>query len=290
MKQAKTYFRLMRPHHYIKNLLVFAALTCSGQLFQADRLLLALAGFGAFCMTASAIYIINDIRDRENDRQHPVKCRRPIASGKVSTKSAWVLAVGLLLLAALCALPTFCPISGGLLVLYFLLNLAYSFGLKDVPLVDVTVLVSGFLIRVVYGALVTGIPVSNWLYLTVVALSFYFSLGKRRNERKRLGNEGSTRKVLRYYTMDFLDKNMYMCLSLALVFYALWCMDANTLSLYRGANLIFTVPLVLLIVMKYSMDVEGGSDGDPVEVLVHDRILLLLCLAYFAMMFAILYF
>lgn len=289
MEKLKNYIRLVRIHHYIKNSLVFAALACSGQFFQADRLLPALAGFGAFCMAASAVYIINDIRDREKDRQHPVKCRRPIASGRVSVRSARAFAALLLVLAALCELPIFHPVSCGLLVLYIALNLAYSFGLKDIPLADVTVLVSGFLIRVVYGALVAGIVVSNWLYLTITGLAFYFALGKRRNELKRVSAGGETRNVLKYYSAEFLDKNMYMCLSLANGFYALWCVDAGTSSRY-GVSLIFTVPVVLLITMRYSMDVEGDSDGDPVEVLLHDRTLLVLCLAYFAMMFAILYF
>lgn len=289
MEKLKDYVRLMRVHHYIKNILIFAALACSGQLFLADRFLPALAGFGAFCMTASAVYVINDIRDREKDRLHPFKCRRPIASGRVCVKNAWIFAALLLALAVLCELPVFNLLSTGLLVLYLLLNLAYSFGLKDVPLVDVTVLVSGFLIRVVYGALVTGVPVSNWLYLTVVALSFYFALGKRRNEQKRADKSGGTRKVLRYYSTDFLDKNMYMCLALSQVFYALWCVDAGTSARY-GVNPSFTVPVVLLIMMRYSMDVEGDSDGDPVEVLLHDRPLLVLCGAYLAVMFAILYF
>lgn len=289
MRTIKDYVRLMRVHHYIKNLLVFAALACSGQLFRADRLFPALAGFAAFCAAASAVYAVNDIRDREKDRRHPVKRRRPIASGRISVKSAWAFAAVLLALAALCELPVFHPLSAGLLALYFLLNLAYSFGLKDVPLVDVTVLVSGFLIRVVYGALVTGIAVSNWLYLAVTALAFYFALGKRRNELKRVSAGGETRNVLKYYSAEFLDKNMYMCLTLALVFYALWCVDAGTSARY-GVSPSFTVPVVLLIMMRYSMDVEGDSDGDPVEVLVRDKPLLALCGAYLAVMFAILYF
>lgn len=176
-----------------------------------------------------------------------------------------------------------------LLLLYLGLNLAYSFGLKDIPLVDITILTAGFLIRVLYGAVVTGITISDWLWLTVVAISFYFSLGKRRNELQRIGG-GETRAVLAFYTPNFLDKAMYMCLGLANTFYALWCMDARTTQLYGGVSLILTVPIVLLITLRYSMDVEGDSDGDPVEVLLHDKILLVLCGVYLAAMFVILYF
>lgn len=288
MKKLGVFLRLMRVRHYVKNLLVFAALGCSGRLFQADKLTAALAGFAAFCAASSVVYIINDIRDREKDRLHPTKRERPIASGRVSPRSAGILAGVLLLAALLCNALVFRPLSSVLLALYVALNLAYSFGLKDVPLVDTAILSAGFLLRVMYGAAVTEIPISNWLYLTVIALAFYFSLGKRRNELKRLSAGGGTRRVLEYYSLGFLDKNMYMCLSLANVFYALWCVDAGTSSRY-GAPLVFTVPVVLLILMRYSMDVESDSDGDPVEVLLRDRALAALCLAYFACMFTILY-
>lgn len=288
MKKIKEYARLMRVHHYIKNLLIFAALVCSGQIFCREKLLSALAGFGAFCAASSVVYIINDIRDQEKDRRHPTKRNRPIASGRVSVKNARILTAVLLAVSALCNAYPFHIASSLLLALYIALNLAYSFGLKSVPLVDVAILVSGFLLRVMYGAVVTKITISNWLYLTVISLAFYFSLGKRRNELKRESSSG-TRKVLKYYTEAFLDKNMYMCLTLAIGFYTLWCMDGSTVSLY-GGGLVFTVPIVLLITMKYSMDIEGDSDGDPVEVLLHDKALVLLCAVYFSVMFAIFYF
>lgn len=284
----KHYIKLMRVHHYIKNFLVFAALACSGQFFRREKLLAGLAGFVAFCLASSVVYIINDIRDREKDRKHPTKCRRPIAAGTVSVKNAGVLAVVLAAVAAICNALVFQPVASGLLALYLLLNLAYSFGLKNVPLVDVTILVAGFLIRILYGALVTGITISNWLYLTVIALAFFFALGKRRNELKQLG-DGETRKVLEAYPIGFLDKSMNMCLTLANVFYALWSMDERTIASYHTDALVFTVPIVLLITMKYSLDVEGESDGDPVEVLMHDKVLVVLCLVYLGAMFSILY-
>lgn len=283
----KPYLKLMRIHHYIKNFLVFAALACSGQLFHWDKLLSGITGFIAFCMVSSVVYIINDIRDVEKDRKHPTKCKRPIAAGTVSVKQAWGLAALLLLIAAICNFLTFHWASTLLLALYLVLNLAYSFGLKNIPIVDITILVAGFLIRVLYGACVTEITVSNWLYLTVITLAFYFALGKRRNELKQLGG-GETRKVLKAYPVSFLDKSMSMCLTLANVFYALWSMDENTVSSYNE-YLVFTVPIVLLITMKYSLDVEGDSDGDPVEVLLHDKVLLTLCVVYLAVMFTILY-
>lgn len=284
----KYYLKLMRVHHYVKNFLVFAALACSGQLFNFKKLTSGIAAYIAFCMVSSVVYIINDIRDKEKDRKHPTKCKRPIADGTVSVESAWRLAILLLMMAIICNGLTFHVTSTLLLALYLILNLAYSFGLKNVPIVDVTILVAGFLIRILYGAFVTEITISNWLYLTVIALAFYFALGKRRNEMKQISG-GETRQVLKLYPVNFLDNNMEMCLTLANVFYALWSMDEKTMFLYNNKYLIFTVPIVLLITMKYSLDIEGNSDGDPVEVLFHDKVLLILCVFYLAAMFIILY-
>lgn len=282
----KHLLKLMRPHHYIKNILIFAALACSGQLFQPEKLLAGGIGFVAFCLVASAVYIINDIRDVEKDRLHPVKCSRPIASGAVPVKAARIQAAVLLLLAAALNGLVYHGASTLLLALYLALNVAYSFGLKDVPILDVTILASGFLIRVLYGAYITQIDVSSWLYLTVMVLAFYLSLGKRRNELKR--TDGATRKVLRAYPIQFLDRSMNMCMTLALTFYALWSLDGNKNTAY-GSYLVLTVPIALLIIMKYSLDIEGDSDGDPVEVLIHDKVLLGLCGIFFAAVFLILY-
>lgn len=283
----KHIIKLMRPHHYMKNLLVFAALACSGQFFDPEKLAASAVAFVSFCLASSVVYIINDIRDREKDRAHPTKCHRPIAAGTVSVGKASVLAGALLIAAGVCNFVHYHPVSTMLLGLYLVLNLAYSFGLKNVPIVDVSILVSGFLIRILYGAFVTEITISNWLYLTVIAMAFYFALGKRRNELKQLG--GETRKVLEAYPVHFLDKSMNMCLTLANAFYALWSMDEKTVAFYGNEYLVFTVPIVLLITMKYSLDVEGDSDGDPVEVLLHDKALLVLCVVYLLAMFGILY-
>lgn len=258
MEKIKDYVWLIRVHHYIKNFLVFAALGCSGQFFHWEKLLTTLTGFGAFCMVSSVVYVINDIQDQEKDRQHPTKRNRPIASGRIPVKNAWGVAAFFLAASVLCNAYSFHAISSLLLALYIVLNLMYSFGLKNVPLVDVVILVSGFLLRVMYGAVITETVISNWLYLTVIALAFYFSLGKRRNELKQENGSNNTRKVLKYYTVAFLDKNMYMCLTLAIGFYALWSMDGSTVSLY-GGSMVFTVPIVLLITMKYSMGVVSES-------------------------------
>lgn len=270
--------KLIRPHHSIKNLLLFLPLIFSGRLFEMSLAIKVLFGFFAFSLVSGAVYVINDIKDVQRDRAHPVKCKRPIASGAVSVRTGIFAAAVCLLFALLfnylsCA----APLATGLLGLYFVLNIAYSLGLKEIPLADIVILASGFLLRVTYGSAITQIPVSQWMYLTVISVSFFLGLGKRRGEKTGSGNE--KRKVLKYYSYGFLDKNMYISNALFLIFYALWC-TSDDISKGFGGKMVLTVPLVMLISMKYSLNVESECDGDPVEVLLSDRLLLLLSLIY----------
>lgn len=170
---------------------------------------------------------------------------------------------------------------------YFAVNLGYSLGLKHIPFLDIVLLVMGFVLRVIYGAAIVGSSTSAWVYLTVFSLSFYLGLGKRRNElTKTLGN---TRKVLQYYSYDFLDKFMYLCLTLAITFYALWSADAQVAAKYGTDKLIWTVPIVIIILMKYSADIESNSYGDPVDVVMHDKALLLLGVLFALVMVFLIY-
>ena len=285
----KDYIRLARPAHWMKNILVLLPLLCSGHLLEPWRLWSALWGLVASSLTASGIYVINDIRDREKDRCSTTKCHRPIAAGKISVPHAIIYAVFLLALALLCGYMAsgLSPAGLGLLGAYFLMNLGYSLGLKNVPLVDIAILALGFLLRMLYGSAVTSIEPSKLLCLTVISVSFYMGLGKRRGEL--LSQKGATRAVLKYYSQSFLDKNMYMCIALAVVFYSLWTVDDLTVLRVGSENLIWTVPLVILICLKYSLDVEGQSDGDPVEVLLHDRVLLLLGALLAVLIFSVIY-
>ena len=169
------------------------------------------------------------------------------------------------------------------IVIYLFLNIAYSGGLKNKPIVDVLILTMGFVLRIVYGAVVSGVAVSGWLYLTVFSGALFLSLGKRRNEIRQRGQTGETREVLRLYTDSFLDKNMYVSLGLTIVFYALWAMAQNSLWMTGS------VLLVVAIFMRYTLVLEGDSDGDPVEVVTHDTALLVLALSYVLYVGAVLY-
>jgi len=235
-----------------------------------------MSGFVAFSLVASSIYIVNDIKDRHHDKLHPKKRLRPIAAGTVSVREAVILALCLVSAAGaiLCMLHA-SWLATGLICFYAISNIAYSFGLKNVPIVDVFILSLGFVVRVYFGAAIIGVEVSKWLYLAILAFSFYLSLGKRRNEI--IANGSKTRKVNKYYTEAFLDKNMYVCLGLTLMYYSLWSVDPSQ----KHKLIVFTVPLVILIVMAYSLRVENSdSDGDPVSVVLGNKTLLALMAAY----------
>ena len=285
----KKYLKLMRIHHYLKNVLIFLPLIFSKNLFDAGLFKKTILGFLSFSILSSIVYVINDIQDVEKDRRHSTKCKRPIASGAVSIKSAYTLVVVISIIGvALNYLACGFNIKAWVLVIMYIgFNFAYSMGFKNLPIIDITILVSGFLLRVLYGSSITYIEVSKWLYLTVISMSFYLGLGKRRNELKTEGSK--TRKVLKYYNHGFLDKNMYMCLGLTIVFYSLWCVDSVTIERYSNSNIVWTVPLVRLICMKYSLNIEGDSDGDPVSVLLTDRILIGMVLLYAIILLFIIY-
>lgn len=283
MKTVKEYIKLMRCKHYIKNFLIFLPIIFSFQFQNITALITVILGFISFCFVSSIVYILNDACDIEKDRKHPTKCHRPLAAGTISKRAAYIT-IGVLTILVIgiqiCMKANLWGV--GILGLYLLLNIAYSKSLKHKPLIDIVILVSGFFLRVLYGAVIIGVEISSWLYLTIISFSFYLSLGKRRNEIEKNGTQ--SRKVLQYYTKEFLDKNMYMCLALTIVFYALWCVSPMSMEKFNSQYLIWTVPVVMIICMKYSLTIEGDSHGDPVEVLLSDKILMALVGLYVIIM------
>ena len=284
--------RLCRPKHWIKNLLIFAPLVFSGKLTNPADFYATFAGGFAFSLIASAVYVFNDLCDVENDRRHEIKKSRPLASGAVSSRSAVVLTC-LLLTAAFTINAVVCPkaYAFALPALYVLLNVVYSLRAKRVPLLDIAVLVSGFLIRIYYGAFLVDAPVSPWLYLTIMSMAAYLGLGKRRNElNKRILEHQEIDGVLKSYPTAFLDRNMYMCLTLVITFYALWSISPVPVLPDEAADYrIGTVPLVLLICMRYSLLIETKTYADPVDVLTSDKTLIVLVLLYGAYMLFLMY-
>ena len=278
------YLKLLRVKHYLKNFLVFLPAIFSGMFFNQNIFFKAIVLFLTFSFVSIIVYIINDLRDVQSDKCHPIKKNRPLASGKVSKKASIISILILLILTFILLYFSgiLFEVSTLILLLYFFMNVGYSLGLKNVPLVDITILALGFVFRVAYGGIGLGIEISNWLFLTVLSISFYMALGKRRNEL--LKNGDISRKVLKNYNKGFLDKNMYMFLALTIVFYSLWAVNTFNNVFFK-----YSIVLVIIILLKYCMDVESDNFGDPIEVITHDKILLFLGVIYVFFVLVVLY-
>lgn len=259
----------------MKNILVFFPILFSGNLLVRERCIRTIWGFVSFCLVTSAIYIVNDLRDIDSDRMNPVKKYRPLASGAVSIRQ------GALLCTALCAcsigLGLYTSLEGtGYIVCYFIINLLYSFGMKNIPILDVVILVAGYIIRLLYGGILAGTGVSDWMLLTVMMASFFLGFGKRRGEYIEYGKEA--RKALRGYSRTFLDNSVNMFLTLTILFYSLTCLDKESGVAKQGVNMLWTVPVVTIVCLRYMMRMESDDNcgGDPVELVSHDAVSMIL--------------
>lgn len=267
------YLKLIRVKHWVKNILIFIPLICSG-LVTYSNVISCIEAFFAFSFASSFIYIINDIRDIEKDKLHPRKKNRPLPSGKIKKSTAIYIAVLMIILAITINTiinNNFLNTSLYFLLGYIIINICYSMGLKNIAIIDIVLLASGFVIRVYYGASIINVDVSSWLFLTIMSASLFLGLGKR---KKELINNKESRKVLQEYNEAFLDKFQYLSLTLTIVFYSLWTIEQSIKYLY------LTIPLLIIIFMKYSLNIEKNDEGDPTTVLYQDKLLMGLCLIY----------
>ena len=287
----KSFFKLIRIKHYLKNILIFLPLFFSGNVTNTNLLLTTCLSFLVFSFSSSIIYIFNDIADIENDRNHPIKKNRPLASGKISIKKAIVIMMLLAVLVTIGTiylyLKTHNIITIIIPLIYILLNILYSKGLKNIAIIDLLILTSGFIFRVIYGAININVIVSKYLYLMIIFGSYYLSLGKRREEINKSGEK--SRKVLAKYNKEFLDKNMYVTYGLSIVSYTLWCVDKDVVSRIGHDYLFWTIPLLMIIFQLYSLNIEKDSYGDPVDVILSDKKLLIIGLIYAIVMILLIY-
>lgn len=273
---ARALLRLMRPHQWIKNGFVFLGLVFghawNDPALVADVLLL----FAAFCLASSAMYVMNDIADREADRLHPTKRFRPLAQGDVGLGAARVFCVVLALAGA--ALSTLASLWALAIVsAYVVLNIAYSAGLKRVPILDVFIISGGFMLRILAGTLGIGIPPSKWLLLCGLMLTLFLSFGKRRAELLTVTGSGDSegasahRASLDGYSRTLLDVLITVSVACAAMGYALYSVDAETVALHGTDKLILTLPFVLYGLFRYLqvIYVKGGG-GDPAWDVLHD--------------------
>ncbi len=261
----------MRPRQWTKNAIVLAALLFDGQILNIPALLRTILAAFLFCLISSSVYFVNDILDAESDRQHPVKRKRPIASGKLPIPTAIAAAIILLLIAfpvAYWLSPLFALISA----LYLIINLAYSNWLKHIPLIDVLIIASGFVLRVAAGAAVWHVErFSPWLYVVTTLLSLYLGFGKRRAELMLLNEDANShRKVLDGYSIPFLDQLITIVSSTTIVAYSLYTFSAANLP--ANHSMMFTIPFVLYGIFRYLYLIQMKNyGGEPEEMLLTDR-------------------
>jgi decaprenyl-phosphate phosphoribosyltransferase len=279
---ARSLLRTARPKQWVKNVLVFAAPGAAGVLTEPDQLGRTLIAFAAFCLAASGTYFLNDAMDAEADRHHPTKRNRPVAAGLVTTAQAKVAAVVLIVL----ALAISAPINNGRLVAvvaaYVVVTVSYSIWLKHEPVLDLGCVAAGFGLRAIAGGYATDVPLSNFFLIVVGAGSLFIVAGKRHAELATLGEASSGhRQTLGEYSDSFLNYVRAVTSGVAITGYALWAFER---AAEVGNTFWFRLSIVpfVLAILRYALTVEQGGGGAPEEVVLGDRLLQLLGVAWLA--------
>ncbi|MCB9868776.1 MAG: decaprenyl-phosphate phosphoribosyltransferase [Planctomycetes bacterium] len=285
---SKALLQALRPHQWVKNLLVFVALVFDHRLGEWSSVRSALMAFAVFCLLSSSVYLLNDVIDREADRAHPRKRNRPVASGALPVPVALLAS----LLAAGGAVGWGFAMSDfarpglpfvALPIAYLVLQLGYSFLLKTMLIVDCLCIALGFLFRVHAGSVaLVDVKSSSWLLLCTFFFSLFVAFSKRRDEVINVSDgSGATRKTMKRYTQQFLDQVIPSLAAISILSYALYTVAAETIQKHQSRNLIVTVPIVVYGVYRYQYLVSQGREvGDPARVLFRDRPLVLSGLAY----------
>ena len=282
----KALFKAIRPHQATKNLFVFAALVFTGRLGELPLLLMTVTAFLLFTLTAGSVYLLNDLLDVEQDRQHPKKCKRPIASGALPVPIAWVAMV-ILAVGSIGAGIWLRPAFGLALLAYFLIQVAYCVKLKQIVLIDVFTIAAGFVLRAVAGALVINVHISPWLLLCTLQLAFFLGFGKRRQELVLLGEgAGKHRANLDEYSIPLLDQIINIVVGATIVCYSVYSVESDSAKLHQ--HLWITVPVVIYCLFRYMYLVyQKGWGGAPEEVLKQDRIMQIAIVVWFVLVMAL---
>ncbi len=263
--------RSLRPAQWAKNAFVLAPLVFARRLTDPEAFAAALLAFAAFCCAASAVYLVNDIRDREADRRHPLKKHRPIAAGTLGVPLAAATAAMLAVLALAAAL-RLGPAFGGLLGAYLVLNALYSWRLKHLVILDVMAIALGFLLRVLAGAAAIEVQVSSWLLLCTMFLSLFLAFSKRRHELILMAGEAADqRRVLSHYSPAFLDQMINVVTASSVIAYALYAVAPETVEKFHTDRLVYTLPMVLFGVFRYLYLIyQRPGEKNPTEAILTD--------------------
>jgi len=280
----------LRPRQWVKNVFLFVGLVFSQNLFQIDLFIKVCEGFLVFCLAASSIYVFNDIHDRESDRRHPEKYRRPLAQGSLLVSEAYMVSM---VLAAVALMLAFMMDRTFLLILlaYFVLNLAYSLKIKQVVILDIMFIASGFVLRILAGTTLAGVNPSDWLVICTITLSLFLGFSKRRNELVLMGeNAGTQRKVLKEYSIHFLDQMISMVTACTVMSYILYTVSPETVGRFGTKNLMFSIPFALFGVFRYLYLIYLKKKmGDPIDLILKDFPFLLNILLWISAIMIIIY-
>lgn len=283
-------FVLLRPEHWVKNLFLFIPAFFAARLDEPSVLYNAIMGFVAFCLIASAVYVLNDMVDAPQDRNHPDKNRRPVASGAISIRQALVILVLLLFFST--ALAAYLSTSMLIFsILYFVVNLFYSFSLKHIAIIDISLIGLGFLLRIFAGGAVTGVAVSQWLIILTFLLALILGLAKRRGEYVIAMGENNFRKALEGYNLPFIDVGITVCSTVAIVAYLMYCFSPEVTERIGSNQIYFTAFFVILGILRYlQLTLVFNKTESPTRALLRDLFLQLVLLAWIGAFAWLLYF
>lgn len=284
------YVQLLRTGHWIKNIFLLLPLFFAGDLFKAEKITQVIWGFLLFSLAASSIYIINDYKDREKDALHPVKCFRPLAAGTIPPVFALILSIAFSCI-SIAGSYFLEPHFHVILVFYFILNLAYSLGLKNIPIIDVSIIAIGFVLRVQAGAVLGNVPLSMWLNLMVFLLALFMAFGKRRDDVILQSESGiEMRKSIDGYNMEFLNISITLVCAVILVCYLMYTISPEVDARLNTNRLYYTSLFVFMGILRYLQLIFVKNDsGSPVKIIYKDRFLQITLLLWFLSFYFLIY-
>jgi len=282
--------KLLRIHHWIKNLFIFLPLFFSGNFFDLDRLYELLIGFLSFSFVASTIYVVNDIKDIKFDRLHPQKSKRPLAAGKISIKKSLFIAFILFFFGIYLGFRLSSEFLA-IVAIYFFLNLAYSFGLKKLSIVDIFIVASGFLLRVFAGGVISQVYLSEWLIIMVFLLSLFLAIAKRKDDIILLNHSGSiTRHSAKNYNLEFINSVITMLAGIIIVSYIMYTISDETVEHVGTKHFYFSSAFVIAGVIRYlQITLVENKSGSPTQVLFRDPFIGLTILLWILSFYVMLY-
>lgn len=286
----KAIIRLIRVRHWVKNLFLFIPSFFAGHLFKTEELLMVAIGAFAFSLVASGVYVINDYRDRAVDRLHPTKKLRPLASGEVGTVTAWILIIALVV-SGLVIAATLEMVFFYILLFYFAMNIGYSFGLKNIPILDLFIVSLGFLLRVYSGGVIADLPITHWLSIMILLLALFLIIAKRRDDILINAKNGCViRKSTQAYNLDFINSCITLLSAVVIVAYIMYTVSPEVTERFNSDYLFVTTIFVIAGVMRYLqiIFVENKS-GSPTKIFVKDKFILITIAGWILSFYVIIY-